>query len=57
MRTITIPRPHDGVLFEYHCPICGADLAESNYEAFDAEYFCPVCATQQRPARAPARLR
>jgi rubredoxin len=54
MRAVTIPRPHDGMPFEYYCPICGVDLAESNYETFDADYFCPVCATQQRPSRVPA---
>jgi rubredoxin len=51
MRTIAIPLPHGEAPFDYYCPVCGADLAESNYEEFDAEYLCPVCSTQLRPMR------
>jgi predicted RNA-binding Zn-ribbon protein involved in translation (DUF1610 family) len=54
MTTTAVPLPPDAVAFEYYCPVCGVDLAESNYEAFDAEYFCPVCASQLRPSRVPA---
>jgi rubredoxin len=57
MRTISIPLPRDEAPFDYYCPVCGADLAESNYETFDAEYFCPVCSTQLRPSKVPARQR
>jgi uncharacterized Zn finger protein (UPF0148 family) len=57
MRTLTIPAPPSERMFDYYCPICGVELAESNYETFDAEYFCPVCSTQQRPSRVPARAR
>jgi rubredoxin len=51
VRTRTIEGP-----FDYYCPICGIQLAKSNYESFDRDYFCPYCSTQQRPSRAPARL-
>jgi hypothetical protein len=57
MRTIAIPLTRDAVAFDYCCPVCDADLAESNYETFDADYFCPVCSTQLRPSRVPARPR
>lgn len=43
--------------FEYFCPICGMELARSNYETFDKEYYCPFCSTQQRASRVPARQR
>jgi rubredoxin len=55
MRAVSLPTLHDERPFEYYCPICGADLAESNYETFDADYSCPVCGTQQRASRVPAR--
>jgi CRISPR/Cas system-associated protein Cas10 (large subunit of type III CRISPR-Cas system) len=56
MRTVSVP-PHDERSFDYYCPICGIELAETDHERLDAEYFCPVCATQQRASRIPARLR
>jgi uncharacterized Zn finger protein (UPF0148 family) len=43
--------------FDYYCPICGIELARSNYETFDGDYFCPYCSTQQRASRVPARSR
>jgi rubredoxin len=55
MRAVSLPTLHDERPFEYYCPICGAGLAESNYETFDADYSCPVCGTQQRASRVPAR--
>jgi rubredoxin len=57
MRTIAIPRTRDAVAFDYRCPVCDADLAESDYETFDSQYFCPVCSTQLRPSRVPANQR
>jgi hypothetical protein len=57
MRTLAIPRTRDAVAFDYRCPVCDADLAQSDYETFDAEYFCPVCSTQLRPSRVPANQR
>jgi rubredoxin len=54
LRAIALRRLHDEASFEYYCPVCGADLAESNYETFDAEYYCPVCSTQLRPSRVSA---
>jgi hypothetical protein len=54
MKQITVPKPIDG-LFEYYCPICGIELAKSNYETFDKDYFCPYCSTQQAPSRVSAR--
>ena len=57
MKALSLPIPHDEQSFDYYCPICGVELAESNYEAFDAEYSCPGCGTQQRASRAKARPR
>jgi rubredoxin len=57
MRTVTVPPSRDAIAFDYYCPVCGASLAESNYETFDAEYYCPVCSTQLRASRVPARHR
>jgi rubredoxin len=57
MRAVSLPVLRNEAAFDYYCPICGVDLAESNFEAFDAEYYCPVCGTQQRASRVPARSR
>jgi rubredoxin len=57
MRTVTVPPSRDAIAFDYYCPVCGASLAESNYETFDAEYYCPVCSTELRASRVPARHR
>jgi rubredoxin len=57
MRTVTLPVSHERRSFDYYCPVCGAELAETNYETFDEQYSCPVCATHQRASRAPARRR
>jgi hypothetical protein len=43
--------------FDYYCPICGIELAKSNYETLASDYFCPYCSTQQRPSRVPAGRR
>ena len=55
MRQIAVPA-FPTALFDYHCPICGVELAESDYETFDPDYYCPSCGTQHRASRAPARL-
>ena len=55
MRQIDVPtQPVEGA-FEYFCPICGIELAKSNYESLAKDYFCPYCSTQQGPSRFPAR--
>lgn len=55
MRQVSVPRHAEGRPFDYYCPICGIDLAKSNYESFDRDYYCPYCGTQQRASRMPAR--
>jgi rubredoxin len=57
MRQIEIPTHAVEGPFDYYCPICGIELAESNFETFDRDYFCPYCSTQQRASRVPARGR
>ena len=54
MKEIAVPA-FPTALFDHYCPICGVDLVESDYEAFDKDYGCPSCGTQQRPSRAPTR--
>ncbi len=57
MRAVSMPRLHNERPFDYFCPICGAELAESNYETVDAAYSCPACSTKQRASRTKARPR
>jgi rubredoxin len=54
MRQIEVPTVAVDGPFDYYCPICGIELAKSNYETFDKYYFCPYCSTQQRASRVPA---
>jgi predicted RNA-binding Zn-ribbon protein involved in translation (DUF1610 family) len=35
----------------YECPVCGVELARSNFETPSVEYYCPVCTTRQMPRR------
>jgi DNA-directed RNA polymerase subunit RPC12/RpoP len=35
---------------EYFCPVCGEELALSNYLTAERDYYCPFCATRQTPA-------
>ena len=41
--------------FDYYCPVCGIELARSNYETLEKDYFCPYCSTRQRASRVPTR--
>jgi hypothetical protein len=41
-------RTHDEL--EYFCPVCGVELALSNFLTPEADYYCPFCATRQTPA-------
>jgi rubredoxin len=57
MKQIDVPAPAIESPFDYYCPICGIELAKSNFETLDRDYFCPYCSTQQRASRVPARSR
>jgi hypothetical protein len=35
---------------EYFCPVCGAELSQSNFLTPEQDYYCPYCATRQKPA-------
>mgnify|MGYP006208896785 CR=1 FL=1 len=35
---------------EYFCPVCGEELALSNFLTAERDYYCPFCATRQTPA-------
>jgi predicted RNA-binding Zn-ribbon protein involved in translation (DUF1610 family) len=48
--TIDVP-----AVWMYECPVCGVELARSNFDTPAVEYYCPVCTTRQMPRRwAPA---
>jgi predicted RNA-binding Zn-ribbon protein involved in translation (DUF1610 family) len=41
--------------WKYECPVCGVELARSNFDTPAVDYYCPVCTTRQMPRRwAPA---
>jgi predicted RNA-binding Zn-ribbon protein involved in translation (DUF1610 family) len=35
----------------YECPVCGVELARSNFDTPAFDYYCPVCTTRQMPRR------
>jgi predicted RNA-binding Zn-ribbon protein involved in translation (DUF1610 family) len=35
---------------EYSCPVCGIELARSNYETPERDYSCPFCSTRRTPS-------
>jgi DNA-directed RNA polymerase subunit RPC12/RpoP len=35
---------------EYFCPVCGIDLAPTDFDTPERDYYCPFCSTRQRPA-------
>jgi len=35
---------------DYFCPVCGEELALSNFLTAERDYYCPFCATRQTPA-------
>lgn len=39
----------------YFCPICGIDLALSDFDRAPEDYYCPFCSSQQTPSRATKR--
>ena len=34
----------------YDCPVCGIDLAQSDFDE-PQDYYCPFCSTRQTPQR------
>ncbi len=42
--------------YRYYCPICGIELAVSNYDTPDGDYYCPYCSTPQGPSRVATGL-
>jgi DNA-directed RNA polymerase subunit RPC12/RpoP len=51
MRQVQLPTHPAEEAFRYYCPICGIELALSNFETPGEHYFCPYCSTEQRPSR------
>lgn len=37
--------------WEYWCPVCGVELAQSNFDTPENDYYCPVCTSRQLPRR------
>jgi hypothetical protein len=35
---------------EYSCPVCGIELAQSNFDTPARDYYCPFCSTRQTPS-------
>jgi hypothetical protein len=35
---------------EYFCPVCGIELARTDFDTPERDYYCPFCSTRQRPA-------
>lgn len=35
----------------YSCPVCGTDLAQSEFEEPPESYYCPFCTTRRTPQR------
>jgi len=34
----------------YFCPVCGIELAQSDFDKPEIDYYCPFCSTRQTPA-------
>jgi ribosomal protein L37AE/L43A len=42
----------------YYCPVCGTDLAQSDFEEPAQSYYCPFCTTRRTAQRVdPAEVR
>ena len=35
---------------DYSCPVCGIELAKSNFDTPARDYYCPFCSTRQTPS-------
>lgn len=42
-------------LVTYYCPICGIELARSDFDRPQGEYYCPFCSSQQAPQPLPSK--
>lgn len=51
MKQVRVPTYPAEDAFRYYCPICGIELALSNYETAGDQYYCPYCSTEQWPSR------
>jgi hypothetical protein len=45
----------------YFCPVCGIELAKSDFDTPPKHYYCPYCITRQTPLlvgspKGPSRL-
>ena len=39
----------------FFCPMCGIDLARSDFDKVPEDYHCPSCCSRQRPSRVKDR--
>ncbi len=44
------PLTPEGEADEYFCPVCGIELAQSDFDTPERDYFCPFCSTRQTPS-------
>ena len=35
----------------YSCPVCGTELAQSDFEEPPESYYCPFCTSRRTPLR------
>jgi predicted RNA-binding Zn-ribbon protein involved in translation (DUF1610 family) len=35
---------------EFFCPVCGVELARSDFDRAEDDYYCPYCSTRQTPS-------
>jgi hypothetical protein len=41
----------------YFCPVCGIELAKSDFDTPPKHYYCPYCSTRQTPSLVGPRVR
>lgn len=56
MTQVPVPTHPATNAFRYYCPICGIELAVSNYDTPDRDYYCPYCSSPQGPSRVSTGL-
>lgn len=43
------------VLVTYYCPVCGIELARSDFDKPVDDYYCPYCSSQRTPQQLPKK--
>lgn len=45
------------IIATYFCPICGIELAQSDFDKPEVDYYCPFCSTRRTPQPDPQGAR